>query len=74
MIKPVWSPVLALSAWTLKKAHIVTCLSTDYKHLHARQIPQQLSFPSQTIPDCKRNNIGDFCYKFKSEMNILASF
>ena len=25
MTKPVWSHVSALSAWTLKKAHIVSC-------------------------------------------------
>ena len=25
MTKPVWSHVLALSLWTLKKAHIVSC-------------------------------------------------
>ena len=25
-----------------------------YKYLHARQIPHQMSFPSQTIPDCIR--------------------
>ena len=46
-------------------------LSPDYKCLHARQIPHQLSFPSQTIPDCIRYIIGVFCYNFKSEMNIL---
>ena len=26
MTKPVWSHVLALNAWTLKKAHIVSAL------------------------------------------------
>ena len=35
-------------------------LSPDYKKLHARQIPHQLSFPSQTIPDCIRYIIGVF--------------
>ena len=28
MTKPVWSHVLALSAWTLKKAHILSCQET----------------------------------------------
>ena len=49
-------------------------LSPDYKYLHVRQIPQQLSFSSQTIPDCIRYIIGVFCYNFKSQMNILASY
>ena len=37
MTKPVWSHVLALSAWNIKKAHIVSCqeLSLNYKYLHA---------------------------------------
>ena len=77
MTKPVWSHVLALSAWTFKKAHIVSLpgsLSPDYKYLHARQIPNQLSFPSQTIPDCIKYIIGVFCYNFKSQTNILASY
>ena len=46
-------------AWTLKKPHIGS-LSPDYKYLHARQIPHQMSFPSQTILDCIRNIIGVF--------------
>ena len=25
MTKPVWSHVLALNAWTLQKAHIISC-------------------------------------------------
>ena len=78
MTNPVWFLVLALSAWTMKKAHIVSChagsLSPDYKYLHARQFPHKLSFPSQTIPDCIRYIIGVVCYNFKSQMNILASY
>ena len=40
-------------------------LSPDYKYLHARQIPHQLSFSSQTIPDCIRYIIDVFCYSFR---------
>ena len=32
------------------------------------------SVPSQTIPDCIRYIIGVFCYNFKSQTNILASY
>ena len=74
---PVWSHVSALSARILNKAHysqLPGSLSPDYKYLHARQIPHQLSFPSQTIPDCIRYVIGVFCYYFKSQTNILASY
>ena len=46
--------------------------SADYKYLHARKIPRQLNFTSQTIPDCTRYIIGVFCYNFKSEKNILV--
>ena len=35
-------------------------LRPDYKYLHARIIPHQLSFPSQTIPECIRYIIGVF--------------
>ena len=49
-------------------------LSPDYKYLHVRQIPHQLSFNSKTIPDCIRYIIGVFCYNFKSQTNILASY
>ena len=38
MTKPVKSHVMALSAWTLKKAHIIS-LSPDYNYLHATGIP-----------------------------------
>ena len=56
MTRPVWSYVLDLSVWTLKKAHMISCtynqlpgsLSPDYKYLHARQIPHQLSFSYQS--------------------------
>ena len=41
-------------------------MNPDYKYLHARQIPHQLNFPSQTIPDCIRYIIGVSCYNFKS--------
>ena len=63
MTKPFRSHVLALSAWTLKKAHIVSCQEAwtqITKFLHARQIPHQPSFPSKTIPDCIRYIIGVF--------------
>ena len=74
MTKPVWSHVLALSAWTLKKAHHMPGnLSPDYKNLYARQIHNQLSFPSQNIPDCIRYKLF-FCYNFKSQTNILALY
>ena len=71
---PVWSQVLALRLWSLKKAHIVVDRDhqPDYKYLHARQIPHPLSFHFQTIPDCKRHIIGVFCDNFKSQMNILC--
>ena len=58
MTKPVWSHVLFLSAWTLRKAHIYSQLpgslsqGEDYKYLCARQIPHQPSLAFQTIPDC----------------------
>ena len=43
----------------------LTCsvLNPDYKYLHARQTPYQLSFPSQTMPDRIRYIIGVFCYR-----------
>ena len=39
-------------------------LSPDYKYLHARQIPHQLSFSSQTIPNYIRYmlvSLRNFC-------------
>ena len=62
MTKPVWSHVLALSAWTLKKAYnqLPGSLGPDYKYLHGRQIPYQVKLPSQTIPDCISYVIGVF--------------
>ena len=61
MTKPVWSHVLAVYAWILIKAsQLPGSLSPDNKFLHARQIPYQLSFPSQTIPDCIKYIIGVF--------------
>ena len=77
MSKPVWYHVLALSALTLKKAHngqLPENLSLDYKYLHANQIPHQLSVPCQTIPDYIRYIIGVFCFNFKSQTIILASY
>ena len=56
--KPVWSHVLALSAWTLKKLIYSGSLSPDHKYLHERQIPHQLSSPFQTKPNCIRYIIG----------------
>ena len=67
MTKPVWSHVLALSAWTLKKSLIISYQET-------RQIYHQQAFTFQTIPDCTRYIIGVFWYNFKSQMNILASY
>ena len=49
MANSIWFHVLALSAWTLKKAHniqLAGSLSQDYRYLHARQIPHQQSFHS----------------------------
>ena len=52
MTKPVWYHVLALSAWTLKKAHnysqLSGNLSPDYKYLHASLIPQNKAFTPKT--------------------------
>ena len=47
-------------------------LSTDYKYLHANEIPNQLNFTSQTILDYIRYIIGVLCYNVKSQMNILV--
>ena len=49
-------------------------LSPDYKYLYARKIPHQMSFNSKTIPDCIGYIIGVFCYNFKSQTSILASY
>ena len=75
--KPVWSHVLASSAWTLKKAHLLPInLSPDdkYMYMHASQIPHNKAFPSKTTADCIRYIIGVFCYKFESQTDILASY
>ena len=77
MTKPVWSH--GIESLEFEESSIFYCqlpesLSPDYKYLHVRQIPHQLCFPSQTIPDCIRYIIGVFCYNFKSQMNILASY
>ena len=54
MTKCVWSHVLALSAWTLNKALIISYQET-------RHISHQPAFTFQTIPDCIRYIIGVFC-------------
>ena len=77
MTKPVWSYVLSLIAFDFEESsynQFPGSLSPDCKYLHARQIPHQLSFPSQTIPVYIRYVIGVFCYNFKSQTNILASY
>ena len=74
--KPVWSHVVVLSAWTLKKTHIVSCqeASSQITNICMQGSPHQLIFPFQTITDCIRYIICVFCYSFKSQMNILASY
>ena len=52
MTKPVWSHVLASTAWTLKKAHIVNSFiarkpEPDCKYLHASQIPHNKAFATK---------------------------
>ena len=44
---PVWSHVLAFSAWTLKKTHsqLPGSLSPYYKYLHASQISHRVFSP-----------------------------
>ena len=74
MTKSVWFHVSALSAWNIKKAHKVSCqeLSLDYKYLHASQIPHNKDFlPNHS---CLRYFIGVFCYNFKSQTKIIASY
>ena len=86
MTKPLWSHVLAFSAWILKKAYIYIysqlpgTLSPDYKYLHARLIPRQLSCPSQTIPNCIRYIIvwfnifhGELKSSYRSSINLAFS-
>ena len=55
MTKPVWSHVLALSAWTLKKessySQLSGNLSSDYKYLQASQTPQNKAFHPMTVKD-----------------------
>ena len=70
MTNPVWSYVLALSAWTSKKAHMLVVACQESR----LQISACKAIPSQTIPDCIRSVIGVFCYNFKSQRNILASY
>ena len=63
MTDPVWSHVLALSAWTLKKANKTVARKSQprLQISTCKEIPHQLRFPSQTIPDCTRYIIGVFC-------------
>ena len=74
MTKPVWSHVLALSARTLKKAHIVSCQGPEpeprlqISSCKANSSPTELS--SQTITYCIMYIIGVFCYNLKSQTNI----
>ena len=65
MTKPVWC-VECLEFEENSYSQLPGSLSQDYKYMHARQIPHQLSFPSQTIPNYVRYIIGFFCYNFKS--------
>ena len=52
MIKPVWSHVLALNAWTLKKAHIVVARKPEPRlqiSAHKANFSQiELSLPTHT--------------------------
>ena len=53
MTKPVWSQSLALSAWTLKKAHIITCQKEPEPRLQKSACksnfsPTKLSLPNHT--------------------------
>ena len=76
MTKPVWSHVLALSAWTLKKLteSVARKPETRLQISACKLNSSQQSFPSQTIPNCIRYIIGVFYYNFKSQANILASY
>ena len=60
MTKLIWSHVLAVSALTLKIAHIINYQETQTIH----------------VPDCIRYMyiIDAFCYNFKSQTNILLSY
>ena len=49
-------------------------VSADYKYLHARKLPHQLSFNCQIVLDCIRHITGVFCCNFKSQTNIFASY
>ena len=77
MHKPVWPHVFNLKRLNIEESLyslLPGSLSPDYKYLHAKQIPNQLSFPSQTILDCIRYIIGDYYYNFRSQTKILASY
>ena len=50
MTKPVWS-LECLDSEERSYSQLPGSLSQDYKYMHEKQIPHQLSFPSQTIPD-----------------------
>ena len=75
MTKPVWSNVLALSAWTLKKAHIVSCqeaLAQITKICMQGKFLTNQAFPPK--PYLTGYSICVFCYNFKSQTIILASY
>ena len=65
-----WSHVLALSFWTLNRAHIFSCQEASAQITNICIFLNKLSFPSQTIPECIRHITAVFCYNFKSKMNI----
>ena len=47
---PVWSHALALSAWTLKQAHVVSCQETrlQISACKANSSPTELPLPNHT--------------------------
>ena len=76
MTKPVSSHVLALMMiFVINVFRRQGCPHLGQGHgpiVSSRQ--NECRVPSQTIPDCKRYIIGVFCYNFKSQTNILASY
>ena len=72
--KPVWSHVLPLSGRTLEKVHmlVVSCQEASPQVTNICMQGELLTF--ETRPDCIRYIIGVFCYNFKSQTNILASY
>ena len=75
MTKPVWSlECLDFEESSYTCSQLPGSLRQDYKYMHVKHIPHQLSLPTQTIPDLIRYIIGVFCYNCKSPRNILASY